>query len=182
MLAGALLLLLGAGIAAWSLGWLDDWLGDGLGQAQTEEADRRRCHLAPLQTDRDRIRQRIPRHRPDRRSHPRPGRRSEQAGDCDAALLLYNQAAERDAALGIQVARLYDPIGFAEGGCIDAASEDTALEYYLNAATPVYRKPCSALARSSALAPTPGPCTSRESNYSSGLASSDRLRARACSW
>jgi hypothetical protein len=36
MLAGALLLLLGAGIAAWSLGWLDDWLGDGLGPTQTE--------------------------------------------------------------------------------------------------------------------------------------------------
>jgi hypothetical protein len=61
-------------------------------------------------------------------------RRSEQAGDCDAALLLFNQAAERDAALGLQVARLYDPIGFAEGRCIDAASEDTALAYYLDAA------------------------------------------------
>ena len=59
---------------------------------------------------------------------------SAQAGDCDAALLLYNGAAERDARLGVIVARLFDPTSFAEGGCIDAASEDAALEYYLSAA------------------------------------------------
>ena len=139
VLAGGLLLLLGAGIAAWSLGWLDDWLGDwfsdGSGQAQTEEAPIGGIATSPhskltgvafasefLAAD------------PTADAILAQARTSEQAGDCDAALLLYNQASERDAALGIQVARLYDPTSFAEGGCIDAASEDTALEYYLNAA------------------------------------------------
>jgi hypothetical protein len=59
---------------------------------------------------------------------------SAQAGDCDAALLLYDQAAELDAALGVGIARLFDPASFVAGGCIDAASEDNALEYYLGAA------------------------------------------------
>ncbi|WP_462320674.1 hypothetical protein [Halochromatium sp.] len=56
------------------------------------------------------------------------------AGDCDAALLLYAKAAEADAALGLPVARLFDPPTYVGGGCIDAANEATALEYYRSAA------------------------------------------------
>lgn len=57
-----------------------------------------------------------------------------EAGDCDAALILYSRAAETEPALGLPVARLYDPPTYAEGGCIDAANEDSALEYYRGAA------------------------------------------------
>ncbi len=57
-----------------------------------------------------------------------------EAGDCDAALILYSRAAETEPALGVPVARLYDPPTYAEGGCIDAANEDSALEYYRSAA------------------------------------------------
>lgn len=57
-----------------------------------------------------------------------------EAGDCDAALLLYARAAEADPALGLPVARLFDAATYTEGGCIDAASEETALEYYRSAA------------------------------------------------
>jgi len=55
-------------------------------------------------------------------------------GDCDAALLLYAQAAQADTALALPVARLLDPATYVEGGCIDAANEETALEYYRSAA------------------------------------------------
>ncbi len=55
-------------------------------------------------------------------------------GDCDAALLLYAQAAQADTALALPVARLFDPATYVEGGCIDAANEETALEYYRSAA------------------------------------------------
>jgi hypothetical protein len=57
-----------------------------------------------------------------------------EAGDCDAALILYSRAAETEPALGVPVARLYDPPTYAEGGCIDAANEEAALEYYRGAA------------------------------------------------
>lgn len=57
-----------------------------------------------------------------------------QAGDCDAALLLYSRAAQADPALGVSVARLFDVETYRPGGCIDAANEDTALEYYRSAA------------------------------------------------
>jgi TPR repeat protein len=57
-----------------------------------------------------------------------------EAGDCDAALILYSRAAETEPALGLPVAQLFDPPTYAEGGCIDAANEDAALEYYRAAA------------------------------------------------
>jgi len=57
-----------------------------------------------------------------------------EAGDCDAALLLYARAAEHDPALSLPVARLFDSETYADGGCIDAANEATALEYYRSAA------------------------------------------------
>jgi len=128
VLAGMLLLLLlGAGTAAWWRGWF--------GEAQTEQSP-----IGGIATSPDSNLTGVAFAGDFLATGPTAGailaqaQTSEQAGDCDAALLLYNRAAERDAALGIQVARLYDPTSFSEGRCIDAASEDTALQYYLSAA------------------------------------------------
>ena len=134
LFAVLLLALLGVGVVAWSLGWHPDWLGQALGRPQPEEspiggvatsADSRLTGVQFaaefLATD------------PAADAILARARTSEQAGDCDAALLLYDQAVERDAALGIDAARLFDPASYIEGGCIDTASEDTALEYYLAA-------------------------------------------------
>ena len=62
------------------------------------------------------------------------GGRSEQAHDCDAALLLFNTAANRDTAMAAALARRYDPRGFEPGSCITAPDAAYAIIFYADAA------------------------------------------------
>jgi hypothetical protein len=124
-------LLVCTGLAVWYLGWLDDLLGQTPPEPQlaggvTTSPDSTLTGVA-FASD-------FLAAGPAAAAILAQAEISAQAGDCDAALLLYNSAAERDATLGVTVAQLFDPTSFAEGGCIDAASEDAALEYYLSAA------------------------------------------------
>ncbi len=131
LLAVLLVLALGAGLAAWYLGWLDIPPEPPRTEAPpvmgvTTSPD---SPLTGVAFASDFLAA-----GPSARAILAQADASARAGDCDAALLLYDQAAKRDASLAIEVARLFDPASFAEGGCIDAASEDNALEYYLAAA------------------------------------------------
>jgi hypothetical protein len=60
--------------------------------------------------------------------------RREKSADCDAAMVLYNRAAEADPALALALARRYDPDGFRGGPCIGSADALTAAVWYEAAA------------------------------------------------
>lgn len=60
--------------------------------------------------------------------------RREQAGDCDAAMVLYNHAAQADPALASAVARRFDPQGFDARGCVEAHDATAAALWYGEAA------------------------------------------------
>ncbi|HHJ16974.1 MAG TPA: sel1 repeat family protein [Gammaproteobacteria bacterium] len=54
----------------------------------------------------------------------------EQAGDCTAAMIVYQYAAQADPAVAVDYARRFDPDSFSAGGCIQAADADTASYWY----------------------------------------------------
>jgi TPR repeat protein len=58
------------------------------------------------------------------------GEDQEQAGDCDAALVLYNRAANADAGFALTLARRFDPEGFVGQGCIQAPDAINASVLY----------------------------------------------------
>jgi hypothetical protein len=72
--------------------------------------------------------------------HPTPnaifaqGTKAEQAGDCDAAVVLFNSAADQDPAQATQLATRYDPEGFKPGPCIDQPDAPYAIIFYGDAA------------------------------------------------
>jgi hypothetical protein len=55
-------------------------------------------------------------------------------GDCDAAVLLYREAAKGDAALASRLGAKYDPEGFVASRCITLASSSSAQVWYETAA------------------------------------------------
>jgi hypothetical protein len=56
--------------------------------------------------------------------------RQEQAGDCDAAMVLYNRAAQADTRLALALARRFDPQGFDGRGCIETPDAINASVLY----------------------------------------------------
>jgi len=58
----------------------------------------------------------------------------EQAGDCDAAMVLYNRAAQSDPKLASSLARRFDPQGFGARGCIESPDATAASLWYRAAA------------------------------------------------
>jgi len=72
--------------------------------------------------------------------HPAPNAiftqagKAEQAGDCDAALVLFNTAANQDPAQATRLAARYDPQGFQAGPCIDQPDAPYAIIFYSDAA------------------------------------------------
>lgn len=60
--------------------------------------------------------------------------RQEQAGDCDAAMVLYNRAAQTEPRLASAFAGLLDPQGFDRRGCIEAPDKTAATLWYRAAA------------------------------------------------
>lgn len=62
------------------------------------------------------------------------GSEAEQAGDCDAALVLFNTAANRDPTQAGRLAQRYDPDGFSAAACIDQPDAPYAIIYYTDAA------------------------------------------------
>ena len=60
--------------------------------------------------------------------------RAEQAGDCDAAVVLFNDAANKSPEMAGQLARRYDPVTFTADGCFEQADEPYAIIYYGDAA------------------------------------------------
>lgn len=58
----------------------------------------------------------------------------EQAGDCDAAMVLYNRAAQVDPQLASALARRFDPQGFDGRGCVEAHDATAASLWYREAA------------------------------------------------
>ena len=62
------------------------------------------------------------------------GAESERAGDCDAALLLFNTAADRDPSRAAELARRFDPQGFEPDRCIDQPDAPYAIIFYGDAA------------------------------------------------
>jgi|GEM_PF-1968528 len=58
----------------------------------------------------------------------------EQENDCDAAMIVYHEAAQRDAAMAAEYARRYDPDTYTQGGCIAAPHGETAAYWYEKAA------------------------------------------------
>jgi len=62
------------------------------------------------------------------------GSEAEQAGDCDAALVLFNTAANRDPAQAGRLAQRYDPDSFSAGRCIGQPDAPYAIIYYADAA------------------------------------------------
>jgi hypothetical protein len=59
---------------------------------------------------------------------------SDTGGDCEAALVLYNAAADADPRHAAELARRYDPLTFAAGTCIDRADAPYAIVYFEDAA------------------------------------------------
>lgn len=55
-------------------------------------------------------------------------------GDCDAAYLLYDEAAKADPGMADQVARRFDPQDFTPSPCIASPNAIQAEEYYAHAA------------------------------------------------
>ncbi len=130
LLGVVLLLIIGGGLTAWQLGWHETLFAERAPKAQPDGvATSPESSLTGVAFASDFLA-----NDPPASAILAQAEASAKAGDCDAALLLYNGAAERDASLGVTVARLYDPNTFTEGGCIDVASQGTALEYYLGAA------------------------------------------------
>ncbi|WP_295886453.1 hypothetical protein [uncultured Thiohalocapsa sp.] len=130
--------LLGAGAAAaWYLGWLAPWMEPPYASRTEELPAHRQAQSAtagdPTLTGRAFAADLLAASPSPKDILAAAGSRS-QAGDCDAALILYASAVDADGALGAQVARLYDPASYTVGGCIDAPSEDMALEYLRMAA------------------------------------------------
>lgn len=60
--------------------------------------------------------------------------KQEQAGDCDAAMILYNRAAQADSAIALDLARRYDPRTHDAQSCIKAPDLSTATLLYEEAA------------------------------------------------
>ena len=60
--------------------------------------------------------------------------RADQAGDCEAAIRLYIDAARADAQVADRLARRYDPDGFRASSCFVEPTPDSALVWYQSAA------------------------------------------------
>ncbi|HYN78881.1 MAG TPA: hypothetical protein VES73_13955 [Lamprocystis sp. (in: g-proteobacteria)] len=60
--------------------------------------------------------------------------RADQAGDCEAAIRLYIDAAQADARVAERLGRRYDPEGFRPAGCFVEPKPDSALVWYQSAA------------------------------------------------
>jgi hypothetical protein len=131
--AGLVILLLGGGFAAWSLGWLDQLIARRTAETPQEQPQGFLPSPDSTLTGRAFAVDLLAEGPPGDAVFAAAEARAE-AGDCDAALILYARAADVDPAIGAAVARLYDPASFAQGGCIDEANEEMALEYYRVAA------------------------------------------------
>ena len=172
--AGLLILavVVGAGIGAWQLGWLDQWrrpaesetprdasahdvAGPGVSEIEAtlepeQEAPAESVRNKPAQTGAD-IQPPAPPPEPEGLLGVERARafladdphaaaihaeavRRERAGDCDAAMVLYNRAAEADTQFASALARRFDPQGFVSRGCIEAHDATTASLWYREAA------------------------------------------------
>ena len=67
---------------------------------------------------------------PDPATYKVQAERRAKQGDCDAVILLYDQAARSSPEAAAQVARLYDPDGFKPSACIGQPNARNAMEYY----------------------------------------------------
>ncbi|ESQ13904.1 MAG: hypothetical protein N838_23820 [Thiohalocapsa sp. PB-PSB1] len=136
VLLGAVLVLslIGGGLGtAWSLGWLDAWIALLPGGAAQEQSTRFSPAPDSALTGRAFATELLA-GSPSAERLLSAAEARLQAGDCDAALILYARAVDTDATLGVQVARRYDPASFTAGGCIDQPNEDIALGYLRTAA------------------------------------------------
>jgi len=130
---GLVVLLLSAGVAAWSLGWLDQLLAPRTAETPPEQPQGFLPSPDTSLTGRafavDFLAE-----GPSGDAVFAAAEARAEAGDCDAALILYARAADADPTVSTAVAQLYDPASFAQGGCIDEANEEMALEHYRVAA------------------------------------------------
>ncbi len=132
--AALVLALIGAGLgAAWYLGWLAAWIAPPHASGPEEPPTQFLPSPESVLTGRA-FAVELLAGSPSAKQLLAAAEARSEAGDCDAALILYDRAIDADGALGAQVARLYDPASFTAGGCIDAPNEDIALVYLRTAA------------------------------------------------
>jgi hypothetical protein len=136
LVGGVLVALLGIGAGSWYLGWLDALIGLEPGEPKQAEPQLESPFVPSPNSELtgrafavDFLGE-----NPTGETIFAAAETRAEAGDCDAALILYARAADADPAVGADVARLYDPPSFAAGSCIDSANEDMALELYRSAA------------------------------------------------
>ncbi len=163
-----LVLIVGAGIGVWQLGWLDRWIvretpPESLVEpvpdqvaAETgltpetaareppapprAESSAVGAKSVPSAGDEPEVLRGIELARAFLAANPTPeeiqaqAERREQVTDCDAAMVLYNRAAQADPRLAASLANRLDPQGFAAGGCIQAPDTTAASLWYREAA------------------------------------------------
>ena len=146
-----LLTVFAAAGVGWYLGLADDWLGagqtapglDSVSQ-MTVEIDSEPTPAAEQQTTPERPREPelsgIALARSILNGRPAPdiiyarAEQAEQQKDCAAALILLNEAADADPRFAAALARRYDPLTFAAGGCIEQPDAPYAVVFFTDAA------------------------------------------------
>jgi hypothetical protein len=159
-----LALVVAALLGAWYLGWLDPWLQPGQPSgkvAQVEQPGEPPKELSAPAPATSAPEPPAPEEYPSISASPSPtpppakglarlrellatgptpqamyeqAQKWDQAGDCAAAVPLYARAAGADPAVAAEVARLYDPEGFAPTPCISKPDEANAALWYEDAA------------------------------------------------
>ncbi len=142
-----LLAMLAAVGGGWYLGLLDDWLGAGQADPGAESVPETATELESTpasETTKGSVLgpglSGIELARSVLDSHPAPdivyarAEQAEQQGDCAAALVLFNEAADAEPHFAASFARRYDPETFATGGCIEQPDVPYAIVFFTDAA------------------------------------------------